>query len=905
MKSNNDLDVILDNTTKGIRNEQVDPVVVDRAAERVWARLAAETPNQLATEIGAAERIGNCADFQSLIPAQLTGSLSEARSLLLIDHTHECIPCRKALNDARSRRPATTKKAAVARRYSIQPVILRWGIAAALVVGVGLLLLPFLQRISPFGGEFEATVQAAEGGVYQIADTLSTPVTAGAKLHKGERIRTAKDAHAFVRLGDGSVIEMKERSEFSITKNTQGTTIHLDRGAVLVEAAKQSSGHLFVDTGDSLVSVTGTVFSVNSGTKGARISVIEGEVNLDHHGSERVLRAGEQATTNKAIEAIPVKDEVAWSRQAARYAQTLASLSSLNTELSRVAKPGVRHSTHLLDLMPENTVVYAALPNLTSTIAESHRIMQERIGQNPALREWWEKERAGKHGPNMDQVMTTIREFGDYLGDEIAVSVSMDGKGEPVEPLVLAELKNSDGFRQFLEAQIAKYAGNAQGRPQVRFVDDPLASAAPTASAPEAGKRVNELFVWIHGDLFAASPKFQQIQDLARVAGNGGTSSFTSSAFHNRIAQVYQGGAGLVVAANLERVITEARAGRTPKGTKGIEQEQALEKLGVLSLKYFVLDQKDGEGKTHTQATLSFNESQRGVPSWLAAPAPMGSLEYISPDANIVAGFVVKDPVKLVDDLLGVIETVSPDLRKNLDKAQADHGLDIRKDIAAPLGGEFAFAIDGPILPTPSWKMVFEVNDSAHLQQTLERIVGEINKEAAKFGKAGLAWERTEISGRPYYTLRSGDFGVELNYTYVNGYVVMGPSRAMVERSVRAQEQGYSLLRSSRFTAGLPADGNANFSAVFYHNLAPLVQPFADRIASSAGSLPKEQQDAIKSMAANMPPTLAYAYAQGDSVTFAANTEGGPFGLSPATLMGAPNALEIHKILQRGMRDKK
>ena len=137
----------------------------------------------------------------------------------------------------------------------------------------------------------------------------------------------------------------------------------------------------------------------------------------------------------------------------------------------------------------------------------------------------------------------------------------------------------------------------------------------------------------------------------------------------------------------------------------------------------------------------------------------MGSLEYISPDANVVAGFVVKDPVKLVDDLLGVIETVSPDLRKNLDKQQADRGLDIRKDIAAPLGGEFAFAIDGPILPTPSWKMVFEVNDSAHLQQTLERIVGEVNKEAAKFGKTGLVWDRAEIGGRTYYTLKSADFG--------------------------------------------------------------------------------------------------------------------------------------------------
>ena len=96
MKSNNDFDAILDNATAEIRSETVDSAVVDKAAERVWARLAAE-PGQFTNVMPATERIGSCADFQSLIPAYLTGSLSEARSMLLVDHTHECIPCRKAL----------------------------------------------------------------------------------------------------------------------------------------------------------------------------------------------------------------------------------------------------------------------------------------------------------------------------------------------------------------------------------------------------------------------------------------------------------------------------------------------------------------------------------------------------------------------------------------------------------------------------------------------------------------------------------------------------------------------------------------------------------------------------------------------------------------------------------------
>jgi hypothetical protein len=899
MKSNKDLDSILDNVTAEIRNEAVESAVTAQAAERVWARLSAEAPTALRAAAPVEHlvyQIENCGDFQSLIPAYLNGNLSEARSLLLVDHTHECVPCRRVMKDARNRNAAPRKQAAQKHGFNIAPVIIRWGIAAVFVIGFTLLAIPLLKRYLPFGGEFEATVQAAEGQVYQIADTKSTAIVAGTRLQRDETIRTAKDGHAFVRLGDGSIIEVKDRSEFSLSKNSQGTTIHLNRGNIIVAAAGQGDHHLFVETGDAHIAVTGTVFSVNNGTKGARVSVIEGNVHLDHAGKDRVIRAGEQATTNASIETNSIKDEISWSRNAPRYTQTLASLSALNTELAKVARPGVRNSTNLLDLMPENTVFYAALPNLTATLTESHRIMQERINENPALREWWEKDRSG-HGPNMDQVIGTIREFGDYLGDEIAVSVSMDEKGQPVSPLVLAELKNSSGFRQFLEQQMAKYASGAKDKPQIQFVDDPL-KAAPLADADH-----KNLYLWIQNDLFAASPKLEALQGLATLRQNGNTSSFTGTPFRARIAQIYQDGAGLVVAANLERVIEQNRT-RPEKGPEASKREDALKQLGVFNLKYFVLDQTESEGKTHTRAALSFNEAQRGIPSWLAAPGPMGSLEYVSPDANVVAGFVVKNPSALVDDLLGVLETVSPGLRRHLDRLQSDHGLDIRKDIAAPLGGEFAFAIDGPILPTPSWKMIFEVNDPDHLQQTFEHLVTEVNKEAAKLGKTGLAWDRAEVGGRVYYTLKSADFGVEVNYTYANGYMIVGPSRGLVARSLDTKAQGYTLLRSTRFTAGLPADGNANFSAVFYHNLAPLMQPFANRIANSANGLPQEQQQAIKQMAADMPPTLAYAYANGDSITFAANTEGGPFGISPATLLGVPNALEIQQILMKGMHGK-
>src|SRR6476661_7335534 len=505
MRSNNE-DQILDKVTAEIRNEKIDPTAVSAAADRVWARVSAaagETEFQLPT----VDRIESCRDFQSLIPAHLAGKLSEARSLLLVDHTHECIPCRKAMNEARSRRSVTIKPAASKSRYTLQPVIMRWGIAAALVIGLGLLAIPFVQRFWPYG-QFDATVQAAEGQVYQVADTSTAAVSTGAKLQQNEKVRTAKDGHAVVRLGDGSLIEMKDRSELYLTKAGKNTTIHLSRGNIVVEAARQKDGQLFVESGDSLVSVTGTIFSVNNGTKGSRISVIEGEVNLNHAGSDRVLRPGEQTTTNPSITTIPVKDEVAWSRNAAKYTAVLNGLANVKNALKSVPQPGVRNSTHLLDLMPENTVVYAALPNFANTIVESHRVIQERISQNAALREWWEKEQSGR-AQNMDQVVETIRQFGSYLGDEIAVSVSMDDQGKPNDPLVLAELKNSEGFRQFIEQEIAKYAGDKKGRPEIQFVEDPM-----TAVAQSDDKR-ERLYVWIQGNLLVASPKLQQLQNVS------------------------------------------------------------------------------------------------------------------------------------------------------------------------------------------------------------------------------------------------------------------------------------------------------------------------------------------------------------------------------------------------------
>src|SRR6266436_5063771 len=68
MKSNKELDSILDKVANEISNDIPASSQVNAAAERVWARLSAEGAVTLQTSLPV-ERIESCRDFQSLIPS--------------------------------------------------------------------------------------------------------------------------------------------------------------------------------------------------------------------------------------------------------------------------------------------------------------------------------------------------------------------------------------------------------------------------------------------------------------------------------------------------------------------------------------------------------------------------------------------------------------------------------------------------------------------------------------------------------------------------------------------------------------------------------------------------------------------------------------------------------------------
>ena len=237
-------------------------------------------------------KLRSCEDFQALIPEYLGKNLPEARRLLLDDHLHQCVACRHAVEQARGGelQPVWQPKLGT-RRFPVW----RWAMGAAAAFAIGVTAVALANGIFPGQHVVRGAVQNVDGSLYAVVDDQVRVIPAGYQIRNGDQIRTAKGSHAEVRLLDGSLVEMGERSDLSVSREWRGTTIHLDGGHIIVQAAKQRTGRLYVATDDCLVSVKGTIFSVNHGTKGSRVAVIEGVVRVASGDQTTDLYAGDEA----------------------------------------------------------------------------------------------------------------------------------------------------------------------------------------------------------------------------------------------------------------------------------------------------------------------------------------------------------------------------------------------------------------------------------------------------------------------------------------------------------------------------------------------------------------------------------------------------------------------------------
>lgn len=139
------------------------------------------------------------------------------------------------------------------------------------------------------------------------------------RIGAGQIVATDVWTRLAVMLPDGSRVEMRPQSQLSVSAASDGLRVRLDKGDIIVTAARQRTGHLYVDTKDVTVSVVGTVFLVGVEDAGSRVGVLEGKVQVKQGQSARMLVPPGQMVTNPVMELPSLREQVAWSRYAREY----------------------------------------------------------------------------------------------------------------------------------------------------------------------------------------------------------------------------------------------------------------------------------------------------------------------------------------------------------------------------------------------------------------------------------------------------------------------------------------------------------------------------------------------------------------------------------------------------------
>ncbi|MBC7925042.1 MAG: FecR domain-containing protein [Bryobacteraceae bacterium] len=703
----------------------------------------------------------------------------------------------------------------------------KWAVAAMLMMGIGVGSWKFWEWFGPAPTGNRARVLSADGSVYRLKGNAISPVGTGAEIEEGVVLRTAAGAHASVQLLDGSTVEIGERAELSVTATRRDTTVRLERGQIIVQAAKRSSGHLFVESPDSRVAVTGTIFSVNRGIAGSRVSVVEGEVHVEHGTAKDVLRPGDQVTTHASMARTAIKDEISWSRDYDKYLDVLQQLVDMKSKLSQIRMPGMRYSSRLLGNVPEGTVVYVSLPNLGRAIADMQQIVSDQTQQSPELQAWMQSQMS-----QFQRVTSQMSRIGEYVGDEI-VFASRACKGfcgvlvaEAVKP----------GLKEYIDQEILNLGG---------------------------AQKMGNIKILTVGNKVLIGENQETLDAVSK-----GESRFAQSPFGQSITGVYNRGAGLFVAADLESIFQDkVFEDEVAKGRPG-------SRFGFDKVRQFIAEQKEVNGQSEYSAVLTFAGERQGVASWLALPGAMGSLKFVSPDAQFASSFVVKQPAQMLSDAIGLADGKQVDLQE----FERVFGVSLEQ-LASYLGGEITFAVDGPLVPIPSWKMVAEVKDPAGLQTAIVRLIEAGNTKLRNDKKPELALNQESANGRTWFSMKSpfDHVPMEIHYVYVDGYLLAAPNRTLLMKAIRDREAGTTLATSSEFRKMLPRDDRANFSGMIYQNAGDVMRLFAQTAGAATTGLTPEQSKRAEQLVNNFEATLICLYGEHDRIEMA--SQGAPANL--------------------------
>jgi hypothetical protein len=734
----------LDRILEAMHAEDAAPETVAAAQERVWRNLQVNP---------------SCMQFREQFTAARAGELGEARQMLFDDHMARCADCRRAFGMAEpEKKPVVV--AMPARKSWIASPAMKWAVAAGLAIAAVYVTRDrFDAAFAPSGPR--ATVEAVSGQLYALN---GAGLGAGATLEEGLTVRTGADSRAFLRLADGSRVEMNQRTDLSMKAAWSGLTVQLQRGDIIVEAAKQRRGGLRVVTRDAEASVKGTVFTVSTGVAGSLVGVVEGSVAVSKSGGDVLLTRGQRAHTGTALEKVTVRDAVAWSGQADKHFELLGELAAIEKQITP-ATPRVQ--AKLLELLPPDTVVYAAIPNLGGAVKQAVEMIEQRSAQSEVLRQWWNSPGAGY----LKKASEQIQAVSPMIGEEIVFLLAAQSGSKQMTPLMMAHVKSGQ------EAALA----------------EAIRKAIPEgARASYAFRAENGLFLLTHNEAALSA--------LIPTLGQGAQAPFA-----RELAGRYSRGVSWLLAANLE-AMAKAQGGN-----------KAAEAMGV---QYLVLEQRTVGGREENEVVLSFTGERAGLAGILAEAASLGSAEYVSADAVLAISAGTRKPGQVFEELAARMSKFDKGLTQSLAEAEAKAGINISTELAGAIGTDFTFAIETPTLPIPGVVIAVEVLNPPAFDGAVQKLAERFNAELEP-GQEGrkLNFVTETAEGRSWNSLQVAGPLLALHWTYDRGYLIAGLERGQVTRAIATRTGGFPLVRSAKFRDQLPSATGLHPSGFVWANL--------------------------------------------------------------------------------------
>src|SRR5713101_171131 len=543
-----------------------------------------------------------------------------------------------------------------------------------------------------------------------------------------------------------------------------------------------------------------------------------------------------------AQDAPPVRPDAPWNAYLQKHPGLVPEFAQLMDKLQHnVQFPPPRNQSRLLPLLPESTMFYAAFPNYGDASHQALAVFQQELKDSSVLRDWWQHGDMAAAAPRIEDSFDKFYQLSQFFGDEIVFSGSIAARQDHPSLLILAEVRKP-GLKPFLQQMVKDVAGKSN--PPLRLLDlQQLAIAKDNDNNKAARPPAQELLVLVRPDFVVAAFDIATLRSFnARLDRK--TTLFASTPFAQRLEQSYQGGAEVLAAADLQKLLKQIPLGAVPN--------QALfQRSGFSDMKYLVWEHKSAPGQPPSQTELSFTGPRRGVASWLAAPAPLNSLDFVSPKAIFASTVLFKNLGEMFDDVKDLSTASNPAALAMLDPMEQSLHVSLKDDVLSHLAGEITVELDSVTEPVPVWKAILRVNDPDRLQATLAKLLATTPVVA----------QQSEEGGVTYHSLRipSPQKPFDISYAFVDGYLVIGSSRDTVAYAVRLHRSGESLAKSKKFLASLPPGHSSEASALMYQ----------DPIAMTAlrlRALSPQMADSLSQLTSQITPAVVCAYAEPDAI---------------------------------------